>query len=160
MDKIPRTRYTHHSQRCRSVGGESTHKTDLTKRTSPWRKNMVQTESYFPITEVVNSTCTLIQHFFLQGSKLITSADAPLKTLYDLNKNAPEMIGRPDFSIFVDGGIRRGTDILKALCLGANAVGLGRPVIYAGTGWGSDGVEKAILRECHMFFVIGYKVDR
>jgi L-lactate dehydrogenase (cytochrome) len=55
-------------------------------------------------------------------------------------------LGQPDFSVFIDGGIRRGTDVLKALCLGANAVGLGRPFIYAGTGWGSDGVEKIIMR--------------
>jgi (S)-2-hydroxy-acid oxidase len=33
--------------------------------------------------------------------------------------------------IFLDGGIRRGTDILKALALGATAVGIGRPVFYA-----------------------------
>lgn len=31
----------------------------------------------------------------------------------------------------MDGGIRRGTDVLKALCLGATAVGLGRPFLYA-----------------------------
>jgi L-lactate dehydrogenase (cytochrome) len=33
--------------------------------------------------------------------------------------------------IFVDGGVRRATDILKALCLGAKGVGLGRPFLYA-----------------------------
>ena len=36
--------------------------------------------------------------------------------------------------IFVDGGVRRGTDILKALALGARAVGLGRPFLYSLTG--------------------------
>lgn len=34
-------------------------------------------------------------------------------------------------AVFIDGGIRRGTDILKALCLGARAVGLGRPFLFA-----------------------------
>jgi hypothetical protein len=34
-------------------------------------------------------------------------------------------------TVYVDGGVRRGTDILKALCLGAKAVGLGRPFLYA-----------------------------
>lgn len=32
--------------------------------------------------------------------------------------------------IFLDGGIRRGTDVLKALALGATAVFIGRPVIW------------------------------
>lgn len=32
--------------------------------------------------------------------------------------------------VFVDGGIRRGTDVLKALALGATAVFIGRPVIW------------------------------
>ncbi|KAG8742249.1 hypothetical protein FRC10_001736 [Ceratobasidium sp. 414] len=45
--------------------------------------------------------------------------------------------------IYVDGGIRRGTDLIKALCLGAKAVGMGRPFVYA-LGWEAAGVEKAI----------------
>ncbi len=32
--------------------------------------------------------------------------------------------------VFVDGGVRRGTDVLKALALGATAVFVGRPVIW------------------------------
>lgn len=59
----------------------------------------------------------------------------------------------PNFNIFVDGGVRRGTDILKALAIGGKdckvAVGLGRPFLYANTGYGEKGVRKAIqiLRE-------------
>jgi isopentenyl diphosphate isomerase/L-lactate dehydrogenase-like FMN-dependent dehydrogenase len=33
--------------------------------------------------------------------------------------------------IYVDGGIRRGSDIIKCLALGANCVFIGRPLIYA-----------------------------
>ncbi|TID14929.1 hypothetical protein CANINC_004600 [Pichia inconspicua] len=54
----------------------------------------------------------------------------------------------PNFSIFVDGGVRRGTDILKALAIGGKdckvGVGLGRPFLYANTGYGEKGVRKAI----------------
>ena len=32
--------------------------------------------------------------------------------------------------VYVDGGIRRGTDVLKALALGARAVFIGRPLLY------------------------------
>ena len=49
--------------------------------------------------------------------------------------------GAPE--IYIDGGVRRGTDIVKALCLGAKAVGMGRPFVYA-LGWEAAGVEKAI----------------
>jgi len=47
------------------------------------------------------------------------------------------------FSILVDGGVRRGTDILKLVCLGAVAAGVGRPALFA-TGYGQQGVEQLI----------------
>lgn len=46
--------------------------------------------------------------------------------------------------IFIDGGIRRGTDILKALCLGARGVGIGRPFLYAMSAYGEAGVARAM----------------
>ncbi|WWD01531.1 hypothetical protein V866_008476 [Kwoniella sp. B9012] len=48
------------------------------------------------------------------------------------------------FSIFVDGGIWRGTDVVKALCLGADAVGVGRGFLFAQTVAGVQGVEHAV----------------
>jgi L-lactate dehydrogenase (cytochrome) len=51
--------------------------------------------------------------------------------------------------VYVDGGVRRATDILKALCLGAKGVGIGRPFLYAMSAYGQEGVERAmqLLRE-------------
>lgn len=46
--------------------------------------------------------------------------------------------------VLVDGGIRRGTDIAKALCLGATAVLIGRPIIWGLTTYGSAGVSHVI----------------
>ena len=46
--------------------------------------------------------------------------------------------------VLVDGGIRRGTDIAKALCLGASAVLVGRPVIWGLTVAGADGVQQVL----------------
>ena len=46
--------------------------------------------------------------------------------------------------IYIDGGIRRGTDILKALALGARAVLIGRPVLWGLAVEGADGVAKVI----------------
>ncbi|KAI5917730.1 FMN-dependent dehydrogenase [Camillea tinctor] len=46
--------------------------------------------------------------------------------------------------VFVDGGVRRATDIVKALCLGAKGVGIGRPFLYAMSAYGQDGVDRAM----------------
>jgi 4-hydroxymandelate oxidase len=46
--------------------------------------------------------------------------------------------------VLVDGGIRRGTDVLKALALGASAVLIGRPYLYGLMLGGSDGVTRVV----------------
>ncbi len=46
--------------------------------------------------------------------------------------------------IIVDGGIRRGTDIVKALALGANAVAIGRPPLWGLAAAGESGVREVI----------------
>jgi 4-hydroxymandelate oxidase len=46
--------------------------------------------------------------------------------------------------VMVDGGIRRGTDVYKALAFGARAVGIGRPYIWGLSAFGQPGVEKVI----------------
>lgn len=46
--------------------------------------------------------------------------------------------------VFVDGGIRRGTDVFKALASGAKAVGIGRPYIWGLSAFGQAGVERVL----------------
>jgi 4-hydroxymandelate oxidase len=46
--------------------------------------------------------------------------------------------------VLVDGGFRRGTDIYKALAIGARAVGIGRPYIYGLASFGQEGVERVL----------------
>jgi 4-hydroxymandelate oxidase len=64
----------------------------------------------------------------------------------------------PQVPVFVDGGFRRGTDVFKALALGARAVGIGRPYVWAMSAFGQSGVERVLdilraelqltMREC------------
>merc|ERR1712151_1303511 len=51
-----------------------------------------------------------------------------------------------EFSVFIDGGIRRGADIFKAVALGAAGCGIGRPVLYSLASYG----ERGIVRMVHM----------
>ena len=46
--------------------------------------------------------------------------------------------------VLVDGGFRRGTDVFKALALGATAVGIGRPYIWGLAAFGQQGVERVL----------------
>jgi isopentenyl diphosphate isomerase/L-lactate dehydrogenase-like FMN-dependent dehydrogenase len=63
----------------------------------------------------------------------------------------PEVVSgvRGRAPVFLDGGIRRGTDIFKGLALGATATGIGRPYIWGLASFGQEGVETvlAILRK-------------
>ncbi|WP_416358395.1 alpha-hydroxy acid oxidase [Aureimonas phyllosphaerae] len=47
-------------------------------------------------------------------------------------------------AVMLDGGVRRGTDVLKALALGAEFVFVGRPMLYAAAAFGAAGVDRAI----------------
>jgi 4-hydroxymandelate oxidase len=61
----------------------------------------------------------------------------------------PAIAEEVNIPILIDGGIRRGTDIVKALAFGAKAVMIGRPYAYGLSIGGADGVARviAILRE-------------
>ncbi len=61
-------------------------------------------------------------------------------------ESLPEVIdgAGPEIPVLVDGGIRRGTDVYKALALGAKAVGIGRPYVWGLTAFGQEGVERVL----------------
>jgi L-lactate dehydrogenase (cytochrome) len=72
------------------------------------------------------------------GGRQLDCAPSPLRMLPSI----VEAVGG-HVPILYDGGIRRGTDVLKALALGANFVFLGRPFIYAAAVGGHAGVARA-----------------
>lgn len=78
------------------------------------------------------------------GGRSLDTSPAPVLVLLELQKNCPEVFGR--LEVFVDGGVMRGTDVFKALCLGAKSVGIGRGFLYA-LNYGSEGVEKFVESE-------------
>ncbi|WP_167762165.1 alpha-hydroxy acid oxidase [Blastococcus sp. CT_GayMR20] len=73
------------------------------------------------------------------GGRALDSSRAPIDVLRDV---APELDG--SVTIMLDGGVRRGSDVLKALALGADFVLLGRATLYGLAAAGRSGVEKAI----------------
>lgn len=87
------------------------------------------------------------------GRQAHTAPDA-LTTLLEIRAYAPQVLGQ--LEIFVDGGLRDGADVLKAVCLGATAVGVGRPFFYALGAYGSRGVERCI--DSMSFFATRYSV--
>jgi 4-hydroxymandelate oxidase len=68
--------------------------------------------------------------------------DTALATIDALPAIVDRVAGR--IPVLVDGGIRRGTDVLKALALGASAVLVGRPYAYGLAVGGADGVAQAV----------------
>lgn len=72
------------------------------------------------------------------GGRQLDGAVAPLRVLPGIAEQARGM------TVILDSGIRRGTDVLKALALGANFVFLGRPFLYAAAIAGEPGVRHAV----------------
>ncbi|ETI28404.1 hypothetical protein G647_00853 [Cladophialophora carrionii CBS 160.54] len=71
------------------------------------------------------------------GGRALDGAPASILVLLELHRECAEVFDHME--VFIDGGFRRGSDILKAICLGASGVGLGRPFMYA-INYGTEGV--------------------
>jgi (S)-mandelate dehydrogenase len=78
------------------------------------------------------------------GAVMFDSAMAPIEVLEEI---VAALAGR--IAVFVDSGFRRGSDVVKALALGADAVFIGRATLYAVAAAGQAGAARAIqiLRE-------------
>ena len=72
------------------------------------------------------------------GGRQLDGAVAPLRVLPGIVANAGGM------TVMMDSGVRRGTDVLKALALGAHFVFVGRPFLYAAAVAGEAGVRHAV----------------
>ena len=80
------------------------------------------------------------------GGRVLDTAPPAIHTLLEIRKYCPGVLEKLD--VMVDGGIRRGTDVVKALCLGARAVGIGRPAFWGLGAGGIAGVERTLQSKC------------
>lgn len=73
------------------------------------------------------------------GARQLDGVDATIDVLEEVVDVVK--FENPDVEVYVDGGIRNGTDVMKALALGAKMVCIGRPVLWGLAYDGQNGVE-------------------
>jgi 4-hydroxymandelate oxidase len=73
------------------------------------------------------------------GGRQLDGAVAPADALAEVVEEVGD-----DGEVYVDGGVRRGVDVVRALALGARAVMIGRPVIWGLATGGSEGVRRVL----------------
>lgn len=78
------------------------------------------------------------------GGRQLEYARSGIEVLVEVMDALKKKGWEKKLEVFVDGGVRRGTDVIKAICLGAKGVGIGRPFLYAMSAYGQQGVERAI----------------
>jgi isopentenyl diphosphate isomerase/L-lactate dehydrogenase-like FMN-dependent dehydrogenase len=73
------------------------------------------------------------------GGRALESGRGTIESLPEVVKGAAGRI-----PVLMDGGVRRGTDVFKALALGASAVGIGRPYVWGLAAFGQEGAERVL----------------
>ncbi len=96
-------------------------------------KGLVRQEDALKAIEAGADGVILSNH----GGRQLDCSISPMETLYEVSQT----IEQP---VLIDSGFRRGSDIVKALCLGANMVGLGRATLYGLAANGEAGVDDVI----------------
>ena len=98
-------------------------------------KGVVRPDDAKRALEVGFSTIWVSNH----GARQLETSPATIDVLPSIR----EAVG-PNVEIIMDGGVQRGTDIAKALALGADSVGVGKPYLYGLAAGGTSGVIKAL----------------
>lgn len=104
-----------------------------------WRGNLIL-KGIMSASDAVKASSVGVDGIIVSnhGGRQADSVAAPLHVLGDIVKAVPELV------VMMDGGIRRGSDVLKATALGARCVFAGRPFNFALAAQGKAGVESAI----------------
>lgn len=73
------------------------------------------------------------------GGRQLDGSPSPIELVAEIREAVGDKV-----DVIVDGGIRRGTDVVKALAMGATACSIGRPYLYGLATAGQEGVEKVL----------------
>ncbi|KAH8681497.1 cytochrome b2 [Xylariales sp. PMI_506] len=103
-------------------------------------KGVQRVEDVLKAVEVGVQGVVLSNH----GGRQLEFAPSAVEVLAETMPVLRELGLEKKIEVYIDGGVRRGTDIIKALCLGAKGVGIGRPFLYAMSAYGLDGVNRAM----------------
>lgn len=98
------------------------------------------------VEDVIRAIETGVQGVVLSnhGGRQLDFARSGIEVLAEVMPVLRERNWQDRIEIYIDGGIRRSTDMIKALCLGATGVGIGRPFLYAMSAYGLPGVDRAM----------------
>ena len=113
------------------------------------RKNTVWQGVSYPITYVVESALPLVAPTDAQGGRQLDQARSGFDSLRSIHAEDPSL--SKDLELYIDGGVRRGTDVLQAIAFGAKGVGLGRTFLWSQAAYGEKGVIRAIRSESDPF---------
>lgn len=125
-------------------GGDTGHKLDFTVESLQQLRNMttlpivpkgIKTARDVKLCADLGFEAVYISN---HGGRVVDGDPTSVEILLDLHAQYPEVFDQ--IEIYADGGVRRGTHVLALLALGARAVGLGRPPMFANV-FGQEGVE-------------------
>ena len=116
----------------------------------PWFKSITKMPIMLKGVQRVEDVILAIQHgvqgvvLSNHGGRQLDFARSGVEVLAEVMPELRRLGLQDKIEVYIDGGIRRATDIIKALCLGAKGVGIGRPFLYAMSSYGLDGVDRAM----------------
>ena len=98
------------------------------------------------VEDVIRAIAAGVQGVVLSnhGGRQLDTARSGIEILAEVMPELKRQGLENEIEIYVDGGIRRATDIIKALCLGARGCGIGRPFLFAMSAYGLPGVDRAM----------------
>ncbi|GIY55399.1 hydroxyacid oxidase 1 [Caerostris darwini] len=134
-----------------NVSGEYPYKHDLVEDRLTW-KDVAWIKSLTKLPLVLKGILTVedAQEAVKHGASAVWISNHGgrqldgVHTALDVLPEIASALAGTGCDVFVDGGVRWGTDVLKALALGANAVFVGRPILYALNHSGQNGVSSAL----------------
>lgn len=116
----------------------------------PWFKSITKMPIILKgvqrVEDVIRAIETGVQGVVLSnhGGRQLDFARSGIEVLAEVMPVLRERGWENRIEIYIDGGVRRATDIIKALCLGAKGVGIGRPFLFAMSAYGQPGVDRAM----------------